>query len=119
MRGSVESFAMGGEVSGTRKLNKTTANINISKRVLRLQVVNNIVHGRRNRHEKVGCVAFIGLEVRKEMQIGRLLIGTWTAFSSVCVLLFIRGDVVGEDIGILHVGVEEGLNCVMKCGCIP
>ena len=70
MSASVESLAMGGEVSGTRKLEKTTANINISKRVLRLKVVNNIIHGRRKRHKKVACFGFIGLYVLKEMAIG-------------------------------------------------
>ena len=39
MRASVESFTIGGEVRGTRKLKQTTANINISKRILRLKVV--------------------------------------------------------------------------------
>ena len=61
MRASVESLAIAGEVSGTRKLKKTTANINISKRVLQWKVVNDIVHGRRKRHEKVSCFSFIGL----------------------------------------------------------
>ena len=61
MRASVRSFAIGGEVSRTRKLRQTTANINISKRVLRLKVVNDIVHGRRKRHEKMACFSFIGL----------------------------------------------------------
>ena len=61
MRASVESLAIGGEVRGTRKLRKTTANLNISKRVLRLKVVNDIVHGRRKRHEKMACFSFIAL----------------------------------------------------------
>ena len=59
MRASVKSFAIRGEVRGTRKLKKTTADINISKRILRLKVVNDIVHGRRKRHEKVACFSFI------------------------------------------------------------
>ena len=61
MRASVKSFAIRGEVSGTRKLKKTTANINISERVLRLEVVNDIIHRRGTRHEKVACFSFIGL----------------------------------------------------------
>ena len=61
MTASVKSFAIRGEVRGTRKLKETTANINISKRVLRLKVVNDVVHGRRKRHEKVTCFGFIGL----------------------------------------------------------
>ena len=61
MRASVKSFAIRGEVRGTRKLKKTAADINISKRVLRLKVVNDIVHRRRKRHEKVACFRFIGL----------------------------------------------------------
>ena len=61
MRASVKSFAIRAEVRGTRKLKETTANINISKRILRLKVVNNIVHARRKRHEKVACFSFIGL----------------------------------------------------------
>ena len=61
MRASVKSFAIGGEVRGTRKLKKTTANIKISKRVLRLKVVNDIVHRRGKRHEKMACFSFIGL----------------------------------------------------------
>ena len=60
VRASVKSFAISGEVRRTRKLKKTTANINISKRMLRLKVVNDIVHGRRKRHEKVACFSFIG-----------------------------------------------------------
>ena len=61
MRASVESFAIRGEVSGTRKLRKTTANINISERVLGLEVVNNVIHRRGKRHEKEACFSFIGL----------------------------------------------------------
>ena len=61
MRASVKSFAIRGEVRGTRKLKETTADINISKTVLRLKVVNDIVHGRRKRHEKVACFSFIWL----------------------------------------------------------
>ena len=61
MRVSGKSFAIRGEVRRTRKLKKRTAKINISKRVLRLNVVNDIVHVRRKRHEKVACVGFIGL----------------------------------------------------------
>ena len=61
MRASVQSFAIRREVRGTRKLKKTTPNINISKRVLRLKVVNDIVHGRRKRHKEVACFGFIGL----------------------------------------------------------
>ena len=33
--------------------------------------------------------------------------GTWTAFSGVDVLLFVRGDVVGKYIIILHLDTEE------------
>ena len=38
MRASVKSFAIRGEVRGTRKHKKTTAHINISKRVLRCRL---------------------------------------------------------------------------------
>ena len=48
---------------------KKTANINISKRIPRLKAVNHIVHGRCKGHEKMACIGFIGLEVRKEMAI--------------------------------------------------
>ena len=119
MGASVESLAMRGQVRRTKKLKQTTANINISKRVLRLKVVNDIVHRRGKSHEKVASVTSIGLEVLKEMAIRRLVIGTSTAISSLCVLLFVRGDVVCKYIGILHLGREEGLNCVVKCGRIP
>ena len=61
MIASIKSFAIIGDVRATRKLKQTTANINISKRVLRLKVVNNIVHGRRKRPDKVACFGFIGL----------------------------------------------------------
>ena len=61
MRMSVKSFAIRGEVRGTRKLKETTANINISKRVLQLKVVNDIVHGRGKLDEKVACFGFIAL----------------------------------------------------------
>ena len=70
MRASVESFTIRAKVSGTRKLHETTGNINISNRVLRLKVVNDIVHGRRKSHEKVACFGFIGLKILKEMAIG-------------------------------------------------
>ena len=69
MRASVKSFAIRGEVSGNRKLKMKTANINISKRVLRLKVINDIVHGRSKRHEKMACFAFMALKVRKEVAI--------------------------------------------------
>ena len=69
MTAIVESFAMRGEVRVTRKLQETTANINISQRVLRLQVGQDIVHGRRKRHEKVAYFGFIGLKVRKKIAI--------------------------------------------------
>ena len=69
MRASVESFAIRGEVRGTRKLKKTIANINISERVLRLEVVNDIIYRRRKRHEKVACFGFTVLKVLKEMAI--------------------------------------------------
>ena len=61
MRASVKRFVISGEVRRTRELKKTTANINISKRVLRLKVVNNIVHERRKRYQKVACFSFICL----------------------------------------------------------
>ena len=61
MRASVKSFAIRAEVRGTRQLKQTTANINISKRLLRLKVVNYIVHGRGKRHEKKACFSFICL----------------------------------------------------------
>ena len=61
MRASVKSFSIKGGVRGTRKLKETTSYINISKRVLRLKVVNDIVHGRRKRDEKMACFSFIGL----------------------------------------------------------
>ena len=78
-------------------------------------VDNDIVHVRRKRHEKVACFGFIGLELRKDLSIECLVIGTSTGFSCVCVLLFVRGDVVCEDIGILHLRTEEGVKCVIKC----
>ena len=111
----VKTFAIAGNVRGTRKLKKMTASIYISKRVLQLKVVNDIVHGRRKRHEKLACFSFIGLQVHKEMAIGYLIIGASTCFSGVGVLLFVRGDVVCEYLGISHLGREEGLNCVLKC----
>lgn len=55
MRATVEIFAIRVEVRGTRKHKKTTTNINIRNRILRLNVVNNIVHARRKGHEKVAC----------------------------------------------------------------
>ena len=61
MRARVKSFAIGGEVRGTTKLKETTANINISERILRLKVVNDVVHRRRKRHEKVAWISYIGL----------------------------------------------------------
>ena len=61
MRASIESFAIRGEVRGTRKLKQTTANINSSKRILVWKVVNNIIHGSRKRHETVACCCSIGL----------------------------------------------------------
>ena len=59
MRANVKSFAIGGEVRGTREHKETTANIDISKRILRLKVVNDIVHGRRKRHKEMACFSFI------------------------------------------------------------
>ena len=59
MRPSVKSFAISEAVRGTRKLKQTTANINISKRVLRLKVVNDGVHESRKKHEKVACFSFV------------------------------------------------------------
>ena len=70
IRASVKSFALRGEVRRIRKLKETTANIIISKGVLRLKLVNDIVHATRKRHEKVGCFSFMGLWVLKEMAIG-------------------------------------------------
>ena len=61
MRASVKSFAIRGGVKATRELKETTAKINISKRVLQLKVVNNNVHGRRKRHEKMAGFSCIGL----------------------------------------------------------
>ena len=69
MSTSVKSFAIGGEVRGTEKLKEATANINISKRVLRLKVVNDIGHGRGKRHKTVACFGLIALKVVKEMAI--------------------------------------------------
>ena len=69
MRASVKSCIIRGEVGGTRKLKQTTANMNISQTVLRLEVVNDIVHGRRKRHEKVASFSFMRLKVRKTIAI--------------------------------------------------
>ena len=46
MRASVKGFAIRAEVRETRPIMKTTANINISERILRLKAVTHIVHGR-------------------------------------------------------------------------
>ena len=61
MSASIKRFAIVEEVSGTGKFKKTPPIINISKRVLRLKVVNDIVHGRGKRHEKLACFGFIRL----------------------------------------------------------
>ena len=90
MRASVKSFAIGGDVRGIRKLKKTTANINISKRIHRLKVVNDIVRRRRQRYEKIACLCYIGPKELKVMPIVCLIMGTLTALSDVCVLLFVR-----------------------------
>ena len=58
---SGKSVAIRGEVSRTRMLKKTTANINISKRVLRVEVGNYIIHRRGKRCEQMPCFSFIGL----------------------------------------------------------
>ena len=68
--------------------------MNMSKRVLRLKVGNDIVHERRKRHEKMAFFRFIGLQVPKEMAIECLIIGASTSFSGVDMLLLVRGDVV-------------------------
>ena len=70
MRASVKSFALTRELKVTKKLKETTAHIHISTRILRLKVVNDIVHGRRKRHEKVVYFCFIVLLVLKEMAKG-------------------------------------------------
>ena len=70
VRESVKSFASEGEVRETRKLKEMTAHIDKSKRILRLEVVNDIVHGRRKRHKKMACFSFIGPSVLQEMAIG-------------------------------------------------
>ena len=119
MRESVKSLPIRVEVRWTSKLEKTPANINISQMIHKLMVVNDIVHRRRKRHTKVAFVGFIRLKVLKKMTIGLLIIGTSISFSSVGVLVFVRGHVVCKDIRILHLGREERLNCMVKCQCIP
>ena len=114
MRAIVKSFAIREEVRVTRKLKKKTANINISKRILRLKVVNDIVHGRTKGYGKVACFGFIELKVHKELEIACLIIVNSTAFSSVCVLPLIKADMVWKDIGILYVGREEEQKCMVK-----
>ena len=69
MGARIESLAIAEEVSGTRKLKKMTTSINISTRILRLKVVNNIVHGRRKSHKKVAGFGFLGLKVLKARAI--------------------------------------------------
>ena len=69
LRARIKRLPIRGEVRGTRKLRKMPANIDISKRVFRLKLFNDIVHERRKRHEKVTCFGFIGLKVLKEMAI--------------------------------------------------
>ena len=61
IRASVESFAISAGVRGTRKLKATTSNINMSNRVLRLKVVNDIVHRSMKRPETMAFFSFIGL----------------------------------------------------------
>ena len=51
----------------TRKLNKTTANLDMSKRILRLKVVTDIVHASGKRCEKVPSFLLTGLVIRKQM----------------------------------------------------
>ena len=65
MRPRVKTFAIRAEVGGNRHLKCTTAIINISMRVLRLQVVNDIIYGRRKRHERMACFVVIGLKIIK------------------------------------------------------
>ena len=77
-------------------------NINISKRIFRSKGINDIVHGIGKKREKVSCLGFTVLHVRKEMAIGRLVVGTPNVFPSVGVLLFMTEVVVCKDIGILH-----------------
>ena len=57
----IECFTIRAEVRGIRELKKTTAHINISKRILRLKLVNDIVNRRGESHKKMTCYGFIGL----------------------------------------------------------
>ena len=66
VRVTVESWAIQAEVRVTSEIEYTTANINISYRVLRSTVVNDIEYGRSMRHEKVARIGFIGLKIRQE-----------------------------------------------------
>ena len=61
MRESVESFAISGEVRGISMLQKKSANINITERVRRLNVVNHSIYGRGKRLEKVAPLSFIAV----------------------------------------------------------
>ena len=110
IRVSIKSFKMWREVSGTRELKEMSANINISTRILWLNVVNDILYGRRKRHERMVCYDFIGLTVCKEMSIGWLVIRTLPALSGVYVLLFVRGDMISAYIGVTYFGREAWVN---------
>ena len=59
IRARVERFGIRGEDGETRKFYMTTMNMNMSKRIQRLKVVNHIVAARRKSHEKVACFVFI------------------------------------------------------------
>ena len=115
MGASVARFTIEGEVSGTRRLKKPTAKINITNRILRLKVLNDILYGIEWRHEKLVFSYHMGLWVLKEMAIVSLLIGIPATFSCVGILFFVRGDVVHQDICILNFGRKQGLKCVVKC----
>ena len=78
MRGSVQGFVGRGEVRGTGKLQKTTADINMSQRMLRLKVVNDIVHVRCKHHDKMSYFSVIISNIHKEMVIWGLIIVTTT-----------------------------------------
>ena len=61
MTASVKTFACRGEVSAIRKFKQIVANIDLSERAYKLQVVNPIIYGRWKRQPRPGYNSFFEL----------------------------------------------------------